>query len=316
MKKPEKEGEAFFKPLDPDNPGKIFDLSNLQIVQVVTGMCEMCHKNGTARIMLSSIPFFKEVIITSFECDSCDYRNAEITFGGKLGDLGIKMNCKIVSPAHLNRLVVKSEYATVNFPDLGLEIPAKTQKGSMNSVEGILHKMIEGLEEGQEDRKKIDLENYKKLEEFIELAKKYASGEKLPFTITIDDPSGNSYIQNPYAPNSDPYNTVEYYIRKKEQLVEMGYMAGDEEEEVEKGAEEQTKAELEEAGLKLGGAQKKDNPEALKTVAAPIVKLPKKPKQHLYSEEEIASLLKKMKEIKQKQEGPSIFIFNNKNSGI
>jgi len=273
----------------------------------------MCHKQGQVRLMMSSIPFFKEVIISSFECDNCGYKNSEITFGGKLADLGIKMECKIVSPAHLNRLVVKSEYASVNFPELGLEIPAKTQKGSMNSVEGILHKMIEGLEEGQEDRKKLDPENHKKLADFILVAKQYASGEKLPFTITIDDPSGNSYIQNPYAPNTDPYNKVDYYIRTKEQLVEMGYMAGDE--EVENEAVEATKQQIAEESGKLGTAQKSNNPEALKAISKKDVKKEYKKigtiKKHLYTEEEINDLLKKMQEIKAKKEGPGIFYLSN-----
>ena len=128
------------------------------------------------------------------------------------------MNCKIVSAQHLNRLLVKSEYASIRIPELNLDIPPRTQKGTMNSVEGVLGKMIEGISEGQADRKESDPETYAKIEEFVTMAKKYATGEKLPFTIMLDDPSGNSYIQNPYAPSSDPYNTIEYYVRTNTQL--------------------------------------------------------------------------------------------------
>ncbi len=60
---------------------------------------------------------------------------------------------------------------------------------------------------------------YDKLESFLSQCNDFADGEKLPFTIILDDPSGNSFIQNPYAPSSDPYNTIEHYIRSKEQLM-------------------------------------------------------------------------------------------------
>ena len=31
-------------------------------------LCPECHENGTTRMMLTKIPFFREVIISSFEC--------------------------------------------------------------------------------------------------------------------------------------------------------------------------------------------------------------------------------------------------------
>jgi zinc finger protein len=39
----------------------------------------------------------------------------------------------------------------------------------------------------------------------------------------VDDPSGNSFIKNPYAPNVDKKVKIEKYLRSVEQLVEMGY---------------------------------------------------------------------------------------------
>ena len=41
----------------------------------------------------------------------------------------------------------------------------------------------------------------------------YAQGDKFPFTVEIDDPSGNSFIKNPYAPSDDPQmKKVNLYI--------------------------------------------------------------------------------------------------------
>lgn len=66
-------------------------------------------------------------------------------FGGKIADFGVKFELRVVNPLAMNRNVVKSEYATIRVPELDLEIPPQTQKGSINTLEGFLMKTIEGL---------------------------------------------------------------------------------------------------------------------------------------------------------------------------
>ena len=51
----------------------------------------------------------------------------------------------------------------------------------------------------------------------------YSSGKTFPFTFIIDDPSGNSHIKNPYAPQADPLLKIETYERTHKQLKEMGF---------------------------------------------------------------------------------------------
>lgn len=43
-----------------------------------------------------------------------------------------------------------------------------------------------------------------------------------PFTIVLDDPLANSYIQNLYAPDEDPEIQVEEYVRTWEMDEELG----------------------------------------------------------------------------------------------
>lgn len=43
-----------------------------------------------------------------------------------------------------------------------------------------------------------------------------------PFTVIIDDPLANSYMQNLYAPDPDPNMTIEVYDRTWEQNEELG----------------------------------------------------------------------------------------------
>ena len=68
----------------------------------------------------------------------------------------------------MNRNVVKSEHATIRIPELDLEIPSQTQKGSVNTVEGFLQKTIEGLNDLQEERRRYDPATAGKIDEFIQ----------------------------------------------------------------------------------------------------------------------------------------------------
>jgi zinc finger protein len=48
----------------------------------VESFCVVCHQNGETILLLTKIPFFKEMLIGSFSCDQCGYRNNEIQFVG------------------------------------------------------------------------------------------------------------------------------------------------------------------------------------------------------------------------------------------
>lgn len=40
-----------------------------------------------------------------------------------------------------------------------------------------------------------------------------------PFTLILNDPSGNSYIENPYAPQIDKDMTIRHFVRNREQNI-------------------------------------------------------------------------------------------------
>ena len=48
-------------------------------------------------------------------------------------------------------------------------------------------------------------------------------GKVLPFTFTVTDPSGNSFVQNPDAPKVDPHVTKSNFMRSIEDYQAMGY---------------------------------------------------------------------------------------------
>ena len=67
----------------------------------------------------------------------------------------------------------------------------------------------------------IDAETAAKIDEFIKKLETYRSGEK-EFTLILEDTSGNSFIENPHAPSTDPNTTTENFTRTKEQNEKLG----------------------------------------------------------------------------------------------
>lgn len=60
-------------------------------------MCPQCYKNGETRMLLTEIPFFKSVIVTSFFCDHCQCRNSEVQSSGQLADYGSDLKLSVTS---------------------------------------------------------------------------------------------------------------------------------------------------------------------------------------------------------------------------
>ena len=71
-----------------------------------------------------------------------------------------------------------------------------------------------------------------KIKELIQNLNNALNGKKYPFEFTLDNPSGNSFIKNPYAPQCDPGIKVEYYKRTKEMTETMGYLYKNQKEEL------------------------------------------------------------------------------------
>ncbi|KAG5481912.1 hypothetical protein LSCM4_06991 [Leishmania orientalis] len=183
--------------------------TDLGEVNVVESMCPKCRETGTTRLMITKIPHFKEIIVSSFECPHCSERNNEVTFGGTFGPKKVRYELEVKGRKDLDRQVVKSEFATVTIPELELEIPPESQKGNLNTVEGILEQTYNGLQLQQPLRKIQHPDVYEKIEAFCAKLESFRSGD-VPFTLTLDDPAGNSYIEpihDYYHPTLDPQLT-------------------------------------------------------------------------------------------------------------
>ncbi|XP_078062336.1 zinc finger protein ZPR1 isoform X1 [Mustelus asterias] len=181
------------------------------------------------RLLLTKIPFFKEIIVSSFACENCGWVNNEIQSAGKIQEEGVQYKLLVSSKEDLNREVVKADCATTKIPELDFEIPPLTQKGALSTVEGLIDRAVAGLEQDQPTRKATDPEVALKIEEFIEKLMKLKD-VKVPFTLIIDDPSGNSFVENPYAPQKDEALLITQYKRDSAQDSMLGLQACTEEE--------------------------------------------------------------------------------------
>lgn len=195
-------------------------------VQEVESLCMNCHDNGITRMLLTKIPFFREIIIMSFECSHCGFKNSEIQPAAEIAEKGLRYVFKVEQKADFNRQVVKSETATCRFHELDIEIPPKT--GKLSNVEGILTDMVEDLELDQPARKTAQPEIHDKIAEVIEKIKSYieAAPGALPLTFSVDDPAGNSWVE--YVPDQPAHQWLMYeYNRTAEQNVFLGLISAD-----------------------------------------------------------------------------------------
>ncbi|ORX46041.1 zf-ZPR1-domain-containing protein [Hesseltinella vesiculosa] len=186
----------------------------------IESLCMKCEEMGTTRFLFTKIPHFKEIIVMAFECPHCGFRNNELQSAGAFNEKGETVTLKVHGKEDLDRQLVKSDYASVRFEELEVDIPANRRRGLLTTVEGLLSNAIEDLSEGQSVRKHMDEQLHNKIQSIIDTMETYREGE--PFTLTLDDPSGNSYIENRCLPAQDPQLALRWYVRTPEQNAELG----------------------------------------------------------------------------------------------
>uniref|UniRef100_A0A0K8U4D4 Zinc finger protein ZPR1 n=1 Tax=Bactrocera latifrons TaxID=174628 RepID=A0A0K8U4D4_BACLA len=200
--------KPIFRNIDGDDP----DLEATDIESA----CMNCFRSGRTRLLLTKIPFFKEIVLMSFKCEYCGYENSEIQSASEIQKKGVRIELNVKNAEDLNRRVVRSDYTSVRIPEVELEIPSQSQKGDITTVEGILDRTIRGLTQDQENRKQKHPESAAEIDAYV---KKLTSlkEKQMNFTLVLEDISGNSFIENPFAPSSDPGCKVLHFEREKGQ---------------------------------------------------------------------------------------------------
>ncbi|XP_043479955.1 zinc finger protein ZPR1 [Leptopilina heterotoma] len=183
---------------------------------VIESLCMNCGKNGVTKLLLTKIPYYKDIVISSFACEHCGYQNNEIQNAGKITEKGIKITLTIVTNSDLNRQVVKSDYTSVRIPHLDFEIPAQSQKGEVTTVEGIIERSIAGLEQDQAKRKTENADIATQIEKFVEKLEILKECQE-PYKIIFEDISGDCFVENPLMPLKDANCEITFFKRTLEQ---------------------------------------------------------------------------------------------------
>jgi len=143
--------------------------------------------------------------------------------GSGIEPKGRRIRLKVTGVDDLCRDLLKSETCSLEIPDLDFEVGGGMLGGKFTTLEGLLSNLKEKL---LEDNPLISgdsaVENMQeKMDAFCKKLDKLISAE-VPFTVILDDPAGNSYLQNIYAPDDDPNMEIVNYERSFEQNEELG----------------------------------------------------------------------------------------------
>ena len=129
----------------------------------------------------------------------------------------------------------------MTIPEIDLELTHGTLGGRFTTVEGILDQVYEELSDKVFASGDSSIEGDKmKFEKFLSELKAVSNllisrtqfipiilnpqvkNAERPFTLILDDPLANSYIQSLYAPDPDPGLEMEWYDRNFKQNEELG----------------------------------------------------------------------------------------------
>ncbi|XP_059056030.1 zinc finger protein ZPR1 [Achroia grisella] len=196
-------------------------------VTEIESFCVNCHANGLTRLLLTRIPYYKNVVLMSFSCEECGYENNEIQPGGAYAETGVRWKLRVVDHRDLNRQVVKSDYTSVKIPELDFEVPAQSQKGDVTTVEGIITRAETALTQDQEARRLDHPEAAAQIDDFVESLQELRRLDK-PWTLELEDISGNCFVENPEVPRKDPNCERTDFIRSEEENHILGIFAPDE----------------------------------------------------------------------------------------
>ncbi|KAM3424337.1 hypothetical protein BST61_g11126 [Cercospora zeina] len=190
-----------------------------KVVEEIESLCMNCHEDGTTRLLLTRIPFFREIVIMSFTCEKCGFHNNEIQSAGQIQPKGAKFALRVEKDEDLQRNVVKSDVCAFRIEDVDLEVPPG--KGQYSNVEGIIRAVKDDLEMHQAARMQQMPEVGAKVGAIIRKLEDMLNGHKYPFMISVDDPTGNSTIEPKPGDAAGKWAKSEY-IRSAAQNAALG----------------------------------------------------------------------------------------------
>uniref|UniRef100_A0A8C5D0M3 Zinc finger ZPR1-type domain-containing protein n=1 Tax=Gouania willdenowi TaxID=441366 RepID=A0A8C5D0M3_GOUWI len=124
-------GESVFKDLSADDED--------WLPTEIQSLCMNCYQDGTTRMLLTKIPFFKEIIVSSFSCSNCGWSNTEIQSAGRIQDQGVCYTLRVQSN------YIQNVYAPESDPEMTIE--KYTRSYEDNEELGLNDMKTEGYQE-------------------------------------------------------------------------------------------------------------------------------------------------------------------------
>lgn len=165
------------------------------------------------------MPFFRDIILESFECPHCYFKDNSVKSAGQIQEKGSKCTLDVENEEDLQRQVIRSDVSTFKVDSLGIEMPKG--ESQLTNVEGVIQRIHESLSGEQDLRKTQAPELYDALEPIIQRLKDILDRKGFPFTVSLDDPTGNSWIAPNTNDRGNKYRRREY-PRTHEQNEELG----------------------------------------------------------------------------------------------
>ncbi|KAE8152903.1 ZPR1 zinc-finger domain-containing protein [Aspergillus avenaceus] len=200
-------------------PGDLVERDDDTGVMQLESLCMNCHENGTTRLLLLRVPFFRDIILESFECEHCHFKDNSVKSAGQIQEKGSKYTLTAQNENDLQRQVIRSDVSTFKVDSLGIEMPKG--ESQLTTVEGVIQRIYESLSSDQPLRKEQAPEVHDALVPIIDNLKKILDREGYPFTVSLDDPTGNSWIAPTTQDTGNNYKRRDY-PRTHEQNEELG----------------------------------------------------------------------------------------------
>ena len=198
-------------------------------VYTLPAECPGCSKPCVVNMQKVNIPHFKEVFVWSTVCDACGYRSNEVKTGGEVPEKGRRVTLKVENVTDLSRDILKSDTCALISEELELTVQPGTLGGRFTTVEGLLTQMRDQLhsqiydidDQGGSGGDSMATSDKEKWDRFFSRLNSAIKGD-FKFTITLQDPLANSYVQDLCTPDPDPQLTIEDYTRTDEEEDDLG----------------------------------------------------------------------------------------------
>lgn len=168
------------------------------------------------------MPFFRDIILESFECEHCHTKDNSVKSAGQIQEKGSVYTLDVENEDDLQRQVIRSDVSIFKVESLGIEMPKG--ESQLTTVEGVIQKIHESLSGEQPLRKVQAPELHDALQPIIDKLQKILDREGYPFTVSLDDPTGNSWIAPTTQDTGRNYRRRDY-ARTHQQNEELGIAA-------------------------------------------------------------------------------------------